>query len=62
MTRSDLMLDVERFCKSSKDREAINLIRVLHNKVEKAYEVIFILEKDDHLRGIGSILRSNIEG
>jgi len=69
MTRSDLLLAVNKihsadFNSLASDLRAcymLNLITKMQDKIEKAYEIVFILEGDKDFDKIGKALRKALE-
>lgn len=60
MTRSDLMLAVADLSKMS-DKEKNNLIFKMQNKIEKAYMILFGMEKVIEFKPLAEALRKALE-
>ena len=39
----------------------MDLISEMNNKIENIYQIVFILEKDEHFKEIGECLRKGLE-
>ena len=62
MTRSDLLLEVVKFEeKAEVGSPTYNLVEDMHRKIENAYKIVFELEKDEHFKGLGELLRKALE-
>lgn len=61
MTRSDLMLEVNRHDMTLKEKT--ELIYAMYEKIEGAYAVLFLLEleKDKHFEVLAKVLRNALE-
>ena len=71
MTRTDLMLEVARVewditnlpiqQQETTKQELLDLIVLMHNKIERVYTVVFTLEENDIFSTLGSVIRKALE-
>ena len=59
-TKSDLRIQTS-FLKEMSSEEKDKLIRIMHHKIEQAYEIVHNLEKDKPFEELGQLLRKALE-
>lgn len=60
MTRSDILLEMNRLNKMTGAEKTL-LIQKLEFKIEQVYKILFPLEKDEHFKELGELLRKALE-